>query len=322
MILFFVIAIIGTAGLLLDIDLLDGRLSLEYMLGAAAVVLAIALIFYLFRHRIIIMSRGFPYYHSILFLLMFAFVLYRIMGAYSEYELMDILYYYLVYDVLLLTSWMVDLSDWKVNNHNRMLGIRGRFKDSLEPLMADIRAENHELRNRLNQLESTVNDSSESHDDELVKLLKQRRSRYARSGVALEHDVNVDTERFRECFEEFVIITSNLMDNGFEAIADKEWENKKVVLYYAVSDNHGNPEMHIRVSNSGVTLKEEQFREYLKLGVTSKDTRDQETEDHGIGLYTVKRIVRSRQGSIYLDTGEGQTTINVRLPFIANEDME
>lgn len=99
-------------------------------------------------------------------------------------------------------------------------------------------------------------------------------------------------------------VLSNLIDNGFTALGDKEGEKSLMVEIRQEGDNY-----FFRIRNNGPAIPMEQQALIFKQGFTTK-----KEEGHGMGLAIVSEIVRETKGCMTLSSDDQETCFEVCLP--------
>ena len=124
--------------------------------------------------------------------------------------------------------------------------------------------------------------------------------------LSLDPDSHLD-KYTPKAAEKLIIIIGNLLDNALLAA----WENRKKVpaqvnIYLSDRSEH----MIIEVEDSGKGISQGIEKYIYEYGVSSK----QDIEEHGVGLFLVKRTVDAFDGNIEWEhTEEGNTLFSVYL---------
>ncbi|RBO82199.1 ATP-binding protein [Marinomonas aquiplantarum] len=190
-----------------------------------------------------------------------------------------------------------------------------------------LRAKTHEYANRLNVLSGML--QAERYDDAINYLqqesdgdqamLRQIIKTIENSAVAglifakhnkakdlhLELVIDSDCQLAQyspQTNEALVTLVGNLLDNAFLAAWHyRQHRSPRVKLY--ISDR--NAHIMLEVEDSGAGVEAELENRILDFGVSSKHN----TEQNGIGLYLVKKIVDQYQGSLDWERSEEDTTV-------------
>ena len=190
-----------------------------------------------------------------------------------------------------------------------------------------LRAKTHEYSNRLNVLSGML--QAERYDDAIDYLQKESDGDQAilrriiqtieNSAVAglifakynKAKDLKVDMQIESDCQlgrypsetnEALVTLVGNLIDNAFLAAWSNRQHSSPFVKLY-ISDR--NAHIMIQIEDSGAGVDEKLESRILDFGVSSKHS----TEQHGIGLYLVKKVVDQYHGSLDWERSEENTTV-------------
>lgn len=190
-----------------------------------------------------------------------------------------------------------------------------------------LRAKTHEYANRLNVLSGML--QAERYDDAINYLqqesdgdqamLRQIIKTIENSAVAglifakhnkakdlqLEFIIDSDCQLAQyspQTNEALVTLVGNLLDNAFLAAwHHRQYRSPCVKLY--ISDR--NAHIMLEVEDTGAGVEAELENQILDFGVSSKHN----TEQNGIGLYLVKKIVDQYQGSLDWERSDENTTV-------------
>ncbi len=103
---------------------------------------------------------------------------------------------------------------------------------------------------------------------------------------------------------DLVLIVGNIIENAFDALQNHEGER---IVSLSILDF--DKEIVITVEDSGPGMSEDSKKNVFMRGYSSKG------EGHGYGLYLVKQSIDNLEGTIDIETSEGEgTTFTVRLP--------
>ncbi|MCR5201744.1 MAG: GHKL domain-containing protein [Lachnospiraceae bacterium] len=105
--------------------------------------------------------------------------------------------------------------------------------------------------------------------------------------------VHVNNYSFESRADDFDIvdISGILLDNAIEAV------EKDSVIEVEIGRLSEDRRFYIAVENEGPFLGDEEIRDMLKRGSTSKADK----ENHGLGLYIVKKLVDNKQGDLIIE---------------------
>lgn len=190
-------------------------------------------------------------------------------------------------------------------------------------LVGALRAQNHEYMNKLHSIAGLIQlDRTEealdlmidekSHEEKMVQFLRDNIDSYAVSGLLLgkrsrarERGVTLTIEESSYVSHimkgltagDCVSVLGNLLDNAIEACEGQA--DGHVSCLVQGDEEH----LCIRVRDTGMGMSQaEQSRMFVR-GYSSKAS-----EGRGIGLALVKEVVEAHQGSIKVESSEGQGT--------------
>lgn len=108
-----------------------------------------------------------------------------------------------------------------------------------------------------------------------------------------------------------ITIVGNLVQNAFEAVAERDIKRVVLELIYRSQT------IEIKVSDTGVGIAAENVESIFEQGFTTKVEKSQ---DHGCGLSLVKKIAKQTEGTVDV-TSEmgGLTEFVVKIPFVPVE---
>lgn len=113
-----------------------------------------------------------------------------------------------------------------------------------------------------------------------------------------------------EMIHELVTVFGNLVDNALEAVVDSPL--KRIDVNFSYEDGV----IILEVSDTGPGINHELKRQIFSKGYSTKGP------NRGLGLYLVKRSLEKLNGSIEIDSEEGQgTQFKVSLPYKSKDEM-
>lgn len=136
-------------------------------------------------------------------------------------------------------------------------------------------------------------------------LGKISRSRELDIDFSLSDESELRNELEVPSVHDLVLIVGNIVENAFDALANFEGER---IVSLSILDF--DKEIVITVEDSGPGMDEEALKNIFTRGYSSKG------KGHGYGLYLVKQSIDNLEGSIDVESVEGEgTTFTVRLPI-------
>ena len=136
-------------------------------------------------------------------------------------------------------------------------------------------------------------------------LGKISRSRELDIDFSLSDESELRNELEVPSVHDLVLIVGNIVENAFDALANFDGER---IVSLSILDF--DKEIVITVEDSGPGMDEEALKNIFTRGYSSKG------KGHGYGLYLVKQSINNLEGSIDVESVEGEgTTFTVRLPI-------
>lgn len=136
-------------------------------------------------------------------------------------------------------------------------------------------------------------------------LGKISRSRELDIDFSLSEESELHNDLEVPSVHDIVLIAGNIVENAFDAL--ENFDGERIV---SLSILDFDKEIVITVEDSGPGMDEETIKNIFKRGFSSKG------QGHGYGLYLVKQSINNLEGTIDVESSEGEGTIfTVRLPI-------
>ncbi|MFD1957863.1 ATP-binding protein [Paenibacillus thailandensis] len=137
--------------------------------------------------------------------------------------------------------------------------------------------------------------------DSIAGLLLSKVSRGKELGIEVELDRRSEFKRFPPLLDhhDFVVIFGNLIENAFDALQSAERERKEVY----VSVEQDDEVLSVLVEDNGCGMTEETKAKMLEQGYSTKGS-----DNRGVGLHLVHRIVQKGNGELRCESSPGQGT--------------
>lgn len=179
--------------------------------------------------------------------------------------------------------------DFIVNSSNRI-------EDMIEDLYAYLRAKTHTNEYNDHDLNAIIDDVKLDLSDEIdtsnTDLI-----------VGDLPTVHVDNRQFEEVFQ-------NLIRNAIKYSKDNQDPEIKITG----KSNDTSEEHIIRVTDNGIGIPQNQYEKIFE--VFNRIERDDDDTGTGVGLAICKRIIEDHEGSIWVNSTEGEgTTFHIALPY-------
>lgn len=132
---------------------------------------------------------------------------------------------------------------------------------------------------------------------------------------AQNHNIDIQFHISNSCFDsiqsiDMVKILSNLIDNAIDATSELPHDLRKIDVYCEDT----NVEYILRVTNTGPVISTEEKEKLFIPGYSTK-LKNAEQKFRGQGLYIVKKIVETYHGEIRVESIDGKTIFEVKLPL-------
>lgn len=137
-----------------------------------------------------------------------------------------------------------------------------------------------------------------------VNALLQAKLQVAeRKEIDLYLDIRTDLKGLKIEPWELCKVLANIIDNAMTALENQE--EKEIHICMEETPD----EYRFEIANNGPHIPEDQQKLIFNQGYTNK-----KEEGHGMGLYIVSNIVKEADGTVEINSDEGQTLFTVRLP--------
>lgn len=203
--------------------------------------------------------------------------------------------------------------------------IRESFQN-LEQLNMKLRSQRHEY---LNEMQVVYGLLELDEYEEAREYLKPVYTDIAKVGKALKTSkpaVNALLQTKMEYAEKYCVQLYVEVSSDLSGITMEQWDLCKILANLidnaitAVSNNTGDKEVHVQITedeknyilnvyNNGPVIPDNRQQMIFKKGYSSK-----KEEGHGLGLGIIKDIMEDQNGVISLDSKEGKTDFEVKLP--------
>lgn len=218
---------------------------------------------------------------------------------------------------------------YKIIKENEVLEIQNKYNLILNEYIEKLRANEHEYKNHLNIIYSTL---QVGNYDEVSKVIKQyiedirykdtltklmtidnvilRALIYSKIceaekvDVKIKYTINNSLKDIKISQSDMVIILTNLLNNAIEAA--KESNDKLVELF--IDENYStNGKYIITVKNTVKDMNEVNITSMFKQGYSTKSS------SRGYGLYNVQKIVSSNKGNILMETDNDMLSVEIEI---------
>jgi two-component system, LytTR family, sensor histidine kinase AgrC len=243
-------------------------------------------------------------------------IIYKVFWEYDKKLLLNNI---TIFTCILITIFILNLflSHYivKINEKNKAMEVNNKYIPIIKDVTEEIRQRQHEFKNHLNAISGMVQvlDGNELKDN-LLKYIKSlnnfiqdiekvayidniilRSIIYIKLREAktrrIKFSYNVSNELSDWKIQDYELseVITNMLNNAFEAVMDKE---HKIVILDIYKDGEKNV---IEVKNTIDSIDNSVLRNMFKRGFSTKKGKDR-----GYGLYNTKKIVESNEGRIQL----------------------
>jgi len=218
---------------------------------------------------------------------------------------------------------------YKIMKENEILEIQNKYNLILNEYIEKLRASEHEYKNHLNVIYSTLqvgnyNEVNKvikkyiediTYKDTLTKLMTidniiLRALIYSKICEAEKADVNIkcniknSLNNIKISQSDMVIILTNLLNNAIEAA--KESPNKLVEIYID-EDYSTNGRYIITIKNTVKDMNKINISSMFKEGYSTKGS------SRGYGLHNVQKIVSGNKGNILIETDDDMLSVEIHI---------
>ena len=231
--------------------------------------------------------------------------------------------------VFIIVTMILCKDVYKIMRENEILEIQNKYNLILNEYIEKLRASEHEYKNHLNVIYSTlqIEDYDEvskiikkyiediRYKDTLTKLMTidniilraliySKICEAEKVDVKIKYSVNNSLKDIKISQSDMVIVLTNLLDNAIEAA--KESSNRLVELYID-EDYSTNGKYIITVKNTVKDMNEVNISSMFSQGYSTKSS------SRGYGLYNVQKIVSTNKGNILMETNNDMLSVEIHI---------
>ncbi|WP_346940067.1 GHKL domain-containing protein [uncultured Clostridium sp.] len=231
--------------------------------------------------------------------------------------------------VFIIITMILCKDIYKIMKENEILEIQNKYNLILNEYIEKLRASEHEYKNHLNVIYSTlqVGDYSEvnkvikkyiediTYKDTLTKLMTidniilraliySKICEAEKADVNIRYNINNSLNDIKISQSDMVIILTNLLNNAIESA--KESSSKSVEIYID-EDYSTNGKYIITIKNTVKDMNEINISSMFKEGYSTKSS------GRGYGLHNVQKIVSSNKGNILIDTDNDMLSVEIHI---------
>lgn len=231
--------------------------------------------------------------------------------------------------VFIIVTMILCKDVYKIMRENEILEIQNKYNLILNEYIEKLRASEHEYKNHLNVIYSTlqIEDYDEvskiikkyiediRYKDTLTKLMTidniilraliySKICEAEKVDVKIKYSVNNSLKDIKISQSDMVIVLTNLLNNAIEAA--KESSNRLVELYID-EDYSTNGKYIITVKNTVKDMNEVNISSMFNQGYSTKSS------SRGYGLYNVQKIVSTNKGNILMETNNDMLSVEIHI---------
>jgi signal transduction histidine kinase len=249
---------------------------------------------------------------------------------FKRHEFLDVIALYLVIPIVyILANLFFHEYNMKNNEIKKSLEEYQKYSPVISNLLEDVRRRQHDFKNHLNTVYSLVLVSDEKNikktiaqymdslntsleniekiiqiDNTVVTaIIYNKINEAAKNNIEFKYSIQGDSIfPFKD--HELSEVLNNLLDNAFDAVLNSKNNFKKVFLNIGYLGEG----CIIEIGNTGERIEFNDIGKIFNAGYTTK-----KGENHGYGLYNVKKIVESYGGRIQLSFEKSYTIFSIKL---------
>ena len=250
---------------------------------------------------------------------------------FKRHEFLDEIALYLTIPIVFILANLFFLQYQMKNNEiKKSLEDYEKYSPVISSLLEDVRRRQHDFKNHLNTVYSLVLVSDEKNlketithymdslntslenmekvlqiDNKVVTaIIYNKINEAAKQNIEFNYFIEGDS-KFPFKDHELSELLNNLLDNAFEAVLSSKSDLKKVFLNIGYLKEN----CIIEIGNTGERIEFNDISKIFNAGYTTKIG-----ENHGYGLYNVKKIVESYGARIQLSFENNYTIFSIILP--------
>ncbi|MBB6217144.1 hypothetical protein HNQ80_003250 [Anaerosolibacter carboniphilus] len=212
---------------------------------------------------------------------------------------------------------------WKIQQKYKL---QEEYIKNIEETIGIVRREKHDFSNHINTVYALCmlnkDDTVERIKAYLDKLVHNMNASYryyntgdeyldgllaVKSNFAFTHNIHMDVD-FEESLDkiridsyDLISITSNILDNGFDALLSQANDSLKIISICTYIEDDL---FHLSIANNGPLIPTEFVEKIFENGFS---TKLEDKEDHGLGLFITKKLVEKNKGKIMVNSSEAET---------------
>jgi two-component system, LytTR family, sensor histidine kinase AgrC len=263
-------------------------------------------------------------------LLMYVFIA-KWVWNFKRHEFLDEIAFYLIIPILFIFVNLFFLEyQMKSNELKRSVEEYKKYSPVIASLLEDVRRRQHDFKNHLNTVYGLILVSDEKTLKETIRqyinslnislenmekvlqinntvvtaIMYNKINEAFKLNIEFRYIIQGDSMNFPFKDYELSEVLNNLLDNAFDAVLNSDNDFKKVFLNIGYLEEN----CIIEIGNTGKRIELNDIATIFNAGYTTKNG-----EDHGYGLYNVKKIVESYGGRIQLSFENKYTIFRIMM---------
>jgi two-component system sensor histidine kinase AgrC len=218
---------------------------------------------------------------------------------------------------------------YKIMKENEILEIQNKYNLILDEYIDKLRASEHEYKNHLNVIYSTLQVGSYDEVNKVIKryieditykdtltklmtidnvilraLIYSKVCEAEKIDVKIKYNINNSLKDIKISQSDIVIVLTNLLNNAIEAAKESQ---SRLVEIYIDEDYSTNGKYIITVKNTVKDMNEINISSMFKEGYSTKSS------NRGYGLYNVQKVVSINKGNILIETDNDMISVEIHI---------
>ncbi len=248
---------------------------------------------------------------------------------------------YTIYITFIIIAFLDFREREKLLKLKHKYNLQEEYVKNMETVVSVIRREKHDFANHLNTILAMClirkPDTYDKMHAYILKLGENIKKSYrfyntgndyvdgllaVKSNYAFENDIHMEVDveapirRAEVRDNDLTSIIGNIVDNAFEAIMGQDdWEGAVVSFCTYIEDDR----FFISIADNGPGIPKDSLNKVFQNGFSTKTKKK---EDHGFGLYIVKKMVEKNKGKITINSSDEETEFLIKFKLREGKDGE
>lgn len=267
-----------------------------------------------------------PKYLWILNALGYCCIIVVLWDSYPKFFVRNKAFLFSIFTLVMFVNYYMYRSDIALRENEAMQQYYKKYYPQLINIVEDIRAKQHEYKNHLNTIYGIIEVSKTNLRSDLKKYVDTvsvdlddvmiiKIDNVVINAIIYSKLVEAKSLNIKFTYQvenlnslpladyELTEVLSNLINNAFDAVAGQE--SPAVYLEMYKDELH---KLHIIVSNNAQNIKSQELTTLVNRGYSSKK------KNRGYGLYNIKKIINSNNGTLSMTAEKNKTIFEVEIP--------